>query len=311
MEQTATINDVMSLIEAHVEGLGLKSTSALYAALAKAQAECRGVEKGSYNKHHGYKYASSEDVMATATEALGNHGLAFICVKAETMADAKERGRGMCSAMLLTEYLIVHEGGGTLTLKSQTPIHEGKGRPFDKAVATAKTYDQSYTLRGLLNLPRVEEGMERDAQDDEQIAAHNRELKAARDAEEKARREAHAQARKILNAKKLRIRDISEDFFEASGVPRSNVAISKFIQWAAEESKAPASMEEDSEYCDSAIQYLVNWRTETEADALGEAQRFRAECYPDTDEEKARADAAFDAYEEAKAKAAESVKGGE
>jgi phosphoribulokinase len=44
------------------------TASALYAAVAKAQAHARGVEKDSTNTFHRYKYASAESLIAEAKE---------------------------------------------------------------------------------------------------------------------------------------------------------------------------------------------------------------------------------------------------
>ena len=51
-------------------------------------------------------------------------------------------------------------------LKYETPIIPDKGRPMDKAVATARTYALGYMLRDLLLLPRVEPSADVDARDD-------------------------------------------------------------------------------------------------------------------------------------------------
>jgi hypothetical protein len=130
----------------------------LLAALAKAQAQAQGVEKGSVNTFHRYKYASAEDVIAVSREALAGTGLAFVCTSA-TVAWGEP-------AVLTCRYALVHESGASMELVSETPVIPEKGRPEDKAVATAKTYDLGYALRGLLLLPRVEEGADADQRDD-------------------------------------------------------------------------------------------------------------------------------------------------
>lgn len=131
----------------------------LYSALAKAQQSARKVEKGSTNKFHKYDYASAEDVIIASRAALAENGLAFVLTTYEVGGNGE-------SGMLRAVYLLVHESGGSMEVTSQTPWHVEKGRPADKAVACAKTYDLSYTLRSLLLLPRVEEGMEPDTRDD-------------------------------------------------------------------------------------------------------------------------------------------------
>jgi hypothetical protein len=130
----------------------------LLAALAKAQAQAQGVEKGSVNTFHRYKYASAEDVIAVSREALAGTGLAFVCTSA-TVAWGEP-------AVLTCRYALIHESGASLEITSETPVIPEKGRPEDKAVATAKTYDLGYALRGLLLLPRVEEGADADQRDD-------------------------------------------------------------------------------------------------------------------------------------------------
>lgn len=133
-------------------------TAQLLSALAKAQAQAHGVEKSSTNSFHRYRYASAEDVIAVSRQALAGTGLAFVCTSATVRWEEP--------AVLVARYALTHEAGGTLEITSETPVIPEKGRPEDKAVATAKTYDLGYVLRGLLLLPRVEEGADVDARDD-------------------------------------------------------------------------------------------------------------------------------------------------
>lgn len=188
---------------------------ALFAALAKAQAELRGVEKDGDNRHHGYKYTSAEAMMKASTVALGKHGLSFVCTEA-----AVRPANGNCDGMLRTVYVLLHADGGRLSMESETPIHCGKGRPFDKAVATAKTYDLAYTLRGALNIPRVDEADERDSHDDELIQAYAAEG-------EKLRKKAEKLYQGLWKP--------SQPFFDMAQVPRpkSKEGAAKFKQWIA------------------------------------------------------------------------------
>ena len=135
----------------------------LFAALAMAQAEASAVGKRSRNEHHRYSYASSEDVIAEAREALSACGLAFVCVSAacEAMCDIESiDGEGVVRRATQWQarchYLLVHSSGESLAIESATPILPEKGRPLDKALATAKTYDLAYTLRSVLLLPRLD-----------------------------------------------------------------------------------------------------------------------------------------------------------
>ena len=132
--------------------------SELDKALVEAQKIAKSVGKDKSNSFHRYKYASAEAMIEEARGALTEAGLAFRCVGAiASTPDGKP-------PMLLVCYKLSHISGEHEIIESETPIIEEKGRPFDKAVATAKTYDLGYTLRGLLLLPRVEE--EVDERDD-------------------------------------------------------------------------------------------------------------------------------------------------
>ena len=135
----------------------------IYAALAMAQAEASAVGKRSRNEHHRYSYASSEDVIAEASGALSACGLAFVCVSAhcEALCESESTdGDGVIRRATQWQvrcmYLLVHSSGESLEVSSSTPILPEKGRPLDKALATAKTYDLAYTLRSLLLLPRLD-----------------------------------------------------------------------------------------------------------------------------------------------------------
>lgn len=130
--------------------------SELVKALVQAQKIARAVGKDKSNSFHRYKYASAEAMIEEARGALAESGLAFRCIDSLVLL-------GEIPLLRLT-YSLSHISGESEAITSTTPIIEEKGRPLDKAVATAKTYDLGYTLRGLLLLPRVEE--EVDQRDD-------------------------------------------------------------------------------------------------------------------------------------------------
>ncbi len=267
-----------------------ETQSRLFAALAKAQADLRGVEKGSRNDYHRYDYASAEDMMAAATDSLGKFGLAFVCV-----GSIFDNAANVVTAA----YILTHEDGGMMKLGShQITVHPDKGRPMDKAISTALTYLQAYTLRGVFNIPRVPEGTERDSQDDRQIAEYNRELRQAEKRLSEAQRKEHAEKGKLIKAKKNRIREASEGFFKAAGVKRSQKAILDFIEWAACLENYPSDHEAQIAACDEAMQILIEWANMEEVEAMSQAQEFRSERFPDAD--KAKSDAAFEADQAAK-----------
>ena len=264
----------------------------LFAALAKAQADLRGVEKGSRNDYHRYDYASAEDMMAAATDSLGKFGLAFVCVGSEF---------DKASQSVKAHYILTHEDGGMMQLGShQITVHPDKGRPMDKAISTALTYLQAYTLRGVFNIPRVPEGTERDSQDDRQIAEYNRELDNARREKEKAERQAHAAKQKALKAKGDAVKRASVDFFKYAGLPQGRVQMLAFIEWAACLEKYPSDHDAQIAACDEAMQILIEWGHAEEIEKQSQAQDFRAQRFPATDADKAKADAAFEADQAAK-----------
>ena len=266
----------------------------LYAALAKAQADCRGVEKGSENTFHRYKYASAEDMIDAATKAMAPYGLALVCTSAEP--DDPKRPSSMT-----VRYLLTHCDGGAMPLGPYSlTVHPDKGRPMDKAVTTCLTYLQAYCLRGILNIPRVEEGTERDSQDDRQIAEYNRELDNARREKQKADPQAHAANQKALKAKGDAVKRASVDFFKYAGLPQGRVQMLAFIEWAACLEKYPSDHDAQIAACNEAMQILIEWGHAEEIEKQSQAQDFRAQRFPATDADKAKADAAFEADQAAK-----------
>lgn len=123
-------------------------------ALIRAQKTAKEVAKSSENSYHRYAYASAESIIAEARDALGQHGLAVTA--SWTVVDGRVN----------VQYILMHEDGARESFFATTPIVPEKGRPVDKAEATALTYNMGYFLRGLLLLPRVEKGAEVDARDD-------------------------------------------------------------------------------------------------------------------------------------------------
>lgn len=144
--------------------------AALFAALAKAQAAARAVEKDATNKFHRYNYTSAEGMIAEAKLAMSQFGLAVIPISANLREphtselptkDDGDLGKG-ARAVLMAEWLVVHEAGGSQLIGCAWPVIPEKGRPLDKALAAARTASLNYLLRDLLQLPRVEEGTDLD-----------------------------------------------------------------------------------------------------------------------------------------------------
>ena len=139
---------------------GVERPDTLPESIVLAQELAREVDKASRNDHHQYKYASSEDVLKEANRSLSPAGLSFFPTSYEP--DWKAAPPEMhCT------YTLMHWKGGVLTFTSSTAMISGKGKPEDKAEATAKTYDIAYMLRGLCLLARVEKGTEVDQRKDD------------------------------------------------------------------------------------------------------------------------------------------------
>lgn len=141
----------------------------LIQALVAAQAEIAPVGKDGRNQYHNYAYASAEAMLTAGKAALNAHGLALSAMSHRVLrapTRAHEPNVPMERDVLRTRYTLFHVSGESLRFVSDMPIVPEKGRPEDKAVATAKTNDLSYTLRGLLCIPRVEEGTDMNERDD-------------------------------------------------------------------------------------------------------------------------------------------------
>jgi hypothetical protein len=149
----------------------------LHAALVHAQSLATAVEKSSTNSHQRYAYASAEAIMQTATECLAAAGLAWVC-KSWCLADSRPSGDGHF-ADVVAVFELVHESGETRDCGPYTmPAIAGRGRPGDKAISTALTYLSGYGLRGLLNLPRVEQGHDVDQRNDADFKPAQRQQQA-------------------------------------------------------------------------------------------------------------------------------------
>lgn len=128
---------------------------ALCKALIEAQRHAQGVAKASKNTFHNYSYASAEAIIEEARDALTHAG-----VVVSTLGWESQDGR------IVVRYLVAHESGEAFVGEASTPVLPEKGRPLDKAEATALTANLSYFLRGLLLLPRVDAAEEMNTRDD-------------------------------------------------------------------------------------------------------------------------------------------------
>jgi hypothetical protein len=128
----------------------------LYAAMVQAQRISQAVAKQSTNAFHRYKYASAEALIEEGRSALSEAGLALLTTTWAVTPDADGAAMARSSVLRVT-YLLVHTSGESLQMTAETSIIPEKGRPQDKAEATALTYNLGYFIRGLLMLPREDE----------------------------------------------------------------------------------------------------------------------------------------------------------
>lgn len=138
-----------------------KAPEGLSAALLEAQRAVAGIGKDAHNDFGRYDYVSAEAMIAGARQALHQAGLTFYASATQIVCEGQ--------AVQVT-YRLSHPGSGQeITYQRDWPISRdlgrGKSKPEDKAIAGALTACLSYTLRGLLLIPRVDPSEEMDAGD--------------------------------------------------------------------------------------------------------------------------------------------------
>jgi hypothetical protein len=130
-------------------------------ALLEAQRAVGGIGKDARNDFGRYDYVSAEAMIRGARVALHHAGLAFFASGTEIVAEGQS---------VQVTYRLSHPGSGQeLVFARDWPISrdlgKGKTKPEDKALAGALTACLSYTLRGLLLIPRVDPSEEMDVGD--------------------------------------------------------------------------------------------------------------------------------------------------
>lgn len=131
-------------------------------ALAAAQEAAQAVAKRGRNDQHNYRYATAEDVIQEAREALSGAKLALLPVSTAFIGvpGSLDDNAGSIGYLDIV-YLLVHAPTGqTHEIKMQehvcpTPSKNGGwARPLDKAIFAARTEGLGYLLRELLLIPR-------------------------------------------------------------------------------------------------------------------------------------------------------------
>lgn len=143
---------------------GRKMDETLARGLLQAQSAVRSALKRDRNEHHGYSYASAEDVIIVARDALSAGGLAWIVRAARFVLwpatpGASDQGKlggvwGAVGVLVLQVGVIAAGTGDSLEIETEIPVVPQQGRPLDKALFAAHTEGLSYLLRDLLLIPR-------------------------------------------------------------------------------------------------------------------------------------------------------------
>lgn len=137
----------------------------IFQRLYAAQRRIEKVSKSSYNQYADFWYTSAETMVAECREALHAEGL--LAFRQSWRVDHE-------TLSVVSELVVAcDDTGESMTNTVAMPYVSGKGRPTDKAVATALTASLNYWLRDLLLVPRVsldeEMSARRDEHDEEPI----------------------------------------------------------------------------------------------------------------------------------------------
>jgi ERF superfamily protein len=160
----------------------------LAAALVGAQADARPVAKGGWNDYSRYPYATAESMLDETRRIMSLNGLAFVCTGWSLVRAAdgvtsldfprdknEEATVAEAPPMVEAYFRLVHESGQEMELRPvPMPLIEERGRPMDKALATALTYLESYVSRGVLCLSKHDDKTDVDSRDDTQRDVRSR-----------------------------------------------------------------------------------------------------------------------------------------
>ena len=116
----------------------------LIQALVAAQSEADRIAKDSRNDFARFDYTSAESMMEMWTAISARHGFSLYPAALSIDGDTL---RGC--------WVLEHVSGDTRDIQVDWPIVEAKGKPRDKALATARTSSLGYLIRDLLIAHRV------------------------------------------------------------------------------------------------------------------------------------------------------------
>lgn len=123
--------------------------TALHAAQQAARAVIKNKMASVSQGGPSYAYASTEQIVAHAKEALEPHGLSVTPVGGTMVLLGN-------SPILNASWEVMHVGGHSVRYDGSWPIHAVGARTIDRAMGSAKTMAYGYFLRDLLMLPRDE-----------------------------------------------------------------------------------------------------------------------------------------------------------
>lgn len=124
-------------------------TGQLAKALIAAQASIKAIPHDARNDFHKYRYTSAEAILTECKAVLAANGLALLPGDQSIVALEGQ-------LLLVRHFTLLHTSGEERLLTTAWPIVPDKGRPADKATASAATTSLAYLLRDLLLAPRVD-----------------------------------------------------------------------------------------------------------------------------------------------------------
>lgn len=138
------------------------TTKTLAEGLVAAQVAARAVEKDRRHDYHKYNYVSAEAMITEGRAALAAGDIALLTLGWAWQTLPTEYAEGdkkrTAPGRVVIQYELRHVSGDATAFESSSWVVPEKGRSIDKAESGAITENLSYTLRGLLLLPRVDEG---------------------------------------------------------------------------------------------------------------------------------------------------------
>ena len=118
----------------------------LAAALAKAQAELKPVQKSGKNPHLKNDYSTLDDIIGAVREPLGRHGLSFV----QMLGSSHAHGDGVAVTL---RTILLHESGQSLESTVVVDPGEGnRGVNALQALGSAITYMKRYALAAMLGI---------------------------------------------------------------------------------------------------------------------------------------------------------------